>query len=395
MTRVLLLLLAVALAGCATAPALHGGDGARLLVTIHYDAADGLQGNPADRYRRPSGYGAGPTANPVLDALAAEYSMIRVTGWPMRTLGVHCEVYAVAAGTDAAALAARLAQDPRVDSAEPMHEFVTLTSGSGSKDYRPLQHALDTLEIEQAHAIASGSGVRVAVIDSGIDAAHRDLAGVVRTQRDFAGGAPASHGTEVAGIIAAREAGHVGILGVAPAAQLDDLRACRGSGAPDAPAECDSYTLAQALDFAVASRVDVINLSLVGPKDPLLARLLERAEARGISVVAAAPPAGTHDQFPASVITVIAVASAESTAGAATASIRAPGVDVLTTFPGNRYDYASGSSLASAHVSGVVALMRSLDTRLTPQQVRNLLSAHRSLSAAAVLRDEAAAVAQR
>jgi subtilisin family serine protease len=390
--RSLILLLALVLAGCATTRPVAGGGGEKLLVTIRYDASDTLQGNPTERYRRPNSYGAGPGANPVLDALAAEYSMTRVAGWPMRTLGVHCEVFEAAAGTDADALAARLAHDPRVDSAEPMRRFSTLTHGDQA--YRPLQHALDTLEIDQAHEIASGKGVRVAVIDSGIDAAHRDLTGVVRTQRDFSGGAPASHGTEVAGIIAARESDGKGILGVAPGAQLDDLRACQAGATPNAPAECDSYTLAQALDFAVASRVDIINLSLAGPRDPLLARLLDRAEAQGISVVAAAPPAGDKiDAFPTSVITVIAVASIES-AGQGT-PIRAPGVDVLTTFPGNRYDYASGSSLASAHVSGIVALMRSLDRTLTPQQVRTLLTGRSSLSAAAVLKDEAAQLAQR
>jgi subtilisin family serine protease len=234
------------------------------------------------------------------------------------------------------------------------------------------------------------------VVDSGIDANHRDLSGVVRAQKSFTDGAPAPHGTEVAGIIAARQHNGAGIMGVAPAAELVDLRACSAGAGPDAPADCDSYTLAQALDFAVGSGVDVINLSLAGPDDPLLARLLGQAEARGISVVAAAPPAGDErDRFPASVVTVIAVAESEQPAQWPASALRAPGVDVLTTFPGDRYDYGSGSSLASAHVSGVVALMRSLDRHLTPQQVRALLSARQPLSAAAVLKDEAAQVAQR
>jgi subtilisin family serine protease len=70
------------------------------------------------------------------------------------------------------------------------------------------------------------------------------------------------------------------------------------------------------------------------------------------------------------------------------ARIRAPGTDVLTTFPGGLYDYASGSSLAAAHVSGVVALARAF-RRLDPQQVRTLLTAHEHLSAQAVLADAA------
>jgi len=389
-----LLLVCLALVACASTGVVRDTGGTKLLVTIRYDAVDGLMGNAGDHYRRPNSYGAGPGADPLLDALAAEYAITRVSGWPMRTLGVHCEVFATARGSDADAVAARLAHDPRVDSAEPMRQFRTLTRNADP--YRPLQHALDTLEVDAAHVISSGAGVRVAVIDSGIDAKHRDLDGVVRTRRDFTSGPFASHGTEVAGLIAARGANGTGILGVAPLAELDDLRACRAGATPDAPAICDSFTLAQALDYAVNSRVDVINLSLAGPDDPLLARLLAGAEAQGISVVVAAPPAGdTANRFPASVSTVIAVATSEGAAQWPAGAIRAPGIDVLTTFPGDRYDYGSGSSLSSAHVSGVVALMRSLDRSLNPRQVRSLLAAHPQLSAAAVLKDEAAQVAQR
>jgi len=388
-----LLLLVLALAGCASQRPAPDAEGARLLVTIHYDAADSLHGNLSDRYRRPGGYGAGPGADPLLDALAADYAIVRVGGWPMRALNVHCEVFAAARGADADALAARLAHDPRVDSAEPLRRFRTL---SQTDPYRSLQHALDTLEVDAAHALSSGAGVRVAVIDSGIDASHPDLAGVVVGRRDFVDGPLAPHGTEVAGLIAARGANGAGIVGVAPAAELVDLRACRAGADAQSPAECDSFTLAQALDYAVTNRVDVINLSLAGPEDPLLARLIAGAEAAGIIVVAAAPPPGDErDRFPASISTVIAVASAEVSGQWPANAIQAPGVDVLTTFPGARYDYGSGSSLASAHVSGIVALMRAMDHRLGAAQARALLSAHRPLSAVAILREEAARTAQR
>lgn len=386
---------AALLAGCAT-PALRAVDagGERLLVTIHYDVVDSLHGNIGDRYRRPGGYGAGPSADPLLDALATQYSLVRVTGWPMRTLGVHCEVFAVPDGVSVDDLAAKLAHDPRVDSAEPMHRFVTL--GSDTEAYRPLQHALDALEVDAAHELSRGAGVRVAVVDSGIDGSHRDLLGSVTVRRNFTAGATAAHGTEVAGLIAARGDGGAGIFGVAPAAELVDLRACHGGSDPRGPAVCDTYTLAQALDYAVAERFDVINLSLSGPVDALLERLLAAAESRGICVVAAAVPGkSANSGFPASSPSVIAVASADAPGPWPDKAVRAPGVDVLTTFPGNRYDYASGSSLASAHVSGVVALLRSLDRNMAPSQVRALLGAHRPLSAAAVLRDAAARIASR
>jgi subtilisin family serine protease len=372
---------------CAEVPRPEG-TGERILVTIRYDAIDAMHGAAVERYHRPHDYAAGPNTDLILDALAAEYGIVRVSGWPMRSLSVHCEVYALAAGADADAVAAWVARDPRVDSAEPLRRFQTLTASAVA--FRPLQHALDELDVDHAHALSRGRGIRIAVIDSGVDAGHPDLRGAVGVRRDFASGVPAAHGTEVAGVIAARGNG-VGIVGVAPEAELLDLRACWSDGSSTDPASCDSFSLAQALDYAVTNAVDVINLSLAGPDDPLLARLLAAAESRAISVVAAAPVVNDAAHgFPTSARTVIVGICADTKGVAAAAAIRAPGTDVLTTFPGARYDYASGSSLAAAHVTGIVALARSLQRQLSPQQIRALLTEHTHLSAATVLADAAA-----
>src|SRR5678815_2145547 len=260
--RSLLLLCSLIAAVLITAGALAAEAGSdRILVTLHYDAVDQLHGDAIERYHRPHDYGAGANVDPVLNALAKEYGLVRVDGWPMRSLSVHCEVYSVAAGVDVVALAGRLAKDPRVDSAEPMSQFHTLTATG--KSYRSLQHSLDELDIDRAHALSRGRGVRVAVIDSGVDATHPDLNGAVRTRRDFASSTIAApHGTEVAGVIAARGDNGAGIVGVAPDSELLDLPACWGDGNVNAAASCDSYSLAQALDFAITSTVDVINLSL-------------------------------------------------------------------------------------------------------------------------------------
>jgi len=382
----LLLLLLLVSAGSAAEPAADAA--ARILVTIHYDAIDQMHGNTVERYHRPHDYGAGPNAGPVLDALAKEYGIVRSGGWAMRSLGVHCEVFDVPAGADAVAIAARLSHDKRVDSAEPLREFQTLTASGES--YRPLQHALDDLDVDRAHATSRGRGVRIAIIDSGVDSTHPNLSGAVNTRRDFAASAqPAPHGTEVAGIIGARSMHGGGIVGVAPDAELLDLHACWGSGG-NGPASCNSFSLAQALDYAVSNSADIINLSLAGPYDPLLARLLDAAEARSICVVVAAPPSNDAAYaFPASVASVIVVGVSDAKAPESAPRIAAPGTDVLTTFPGGRYDYASGSSLAAAHVSGVVALARALHP-LTPGQIRTLLAEHAPLSAVTILADAAA-----
>ena len=358
----------------ALAPSLAcAGGGPRLLVTLKTDATDALRGDPTAYAHRPHGYGASAHLAPTLDALARDFGLARVSGWPMRALGVHCEVFEARADADVDSIAARLMADPRVESAQPMHVYRTLTSADDP--YRSLQRGYDQLALDAAHARSRGRGVRVAVIDSGVDAAHPDLGGAVRTHRDFAPGAAAPHGTEVAGVIAAREHNGVGIVGVAPEAEIVDLRACA--------AECDSYALAQALDFAITERAGVINLSLAGPDDPLLARLLAVAEARGIPVVAAAAPAGSADRFPASVPTVIGVAMSEEGAGAGIVS--APGRDVFTTVPGNRYDYLSGSSIASAHVAGILALARAIDPKASPAKLREVLRSKTELNADAVL----------
>ncbi|HZP65485.1 MAG TPA: S8 family serine peptidase [Rudaea sp.] len=374
--RYLGVLLTFVFAYCADAPG--ATEAQRILVTVRTDAVDAMYGDAVERYRRPHDYRAGPTVDRVLDAIAGDYAIVRVDGWPMRALALHCEVYAIAKNADAGTIVARLSHDRRVESAQILQHFHTLTAATS---YRPLQYALDELDIDRAHGMSRGRGVRVAVIDSGIDAQHPDLRDAVRLQRDFVDGPPAAHGTEVAGVIAARRE----LVGVAPEAELLDLRACWSDGTRDS-ASCDSFGLARALDYAIANSVDVINLSLAGPDDALLTRLLAAADAHAICVIAAAPPLrDAAHAFPGSVRSVLLVSVSGDTADGA--QLSAPGVDVLTTFPGSRYDYASGSSVAAAHVSGVIALVRAIRPQTTPQQMRALLTAHARLSAATVLRD--------
>src|SRR5262249_11136688 len=150
-----------------------------------------------------------------------------------------------------------------------------------------------------------------------------------------------------------------GIIGVAPDVKLLALRACWPA---QARSVCSSFTLAKALTYALERAPQIINLSLAGPSDPLLARLLQLVLARGITVVAACRDAAC-DSFPADVPDVIAVSdvstAAESPTAAATHIIPlvAPGTDVITTMPNGTFDFVSGSSMSAAHVSGIVALL--------------------------------------
>jgi subtilisin family serine protease len=199
------------------------------------------------------------------------------------------------------------------------------------------------------------------VIDSGIEAAHPDLAGQVALNRNFVSGqslVAEQHGTGVAGIIAAKADNHIGIAGIAPGARLIGLRSCwqvRGSATGETV--CDTLSLAKAIYFAVEQHAQIINLSLSGPDDRLLRELLKVALGRGSAIVTAFDPNRPDGGFPASMPGVIAV-SDRSLAPAHSDVYIAPGRGIPTTEPGARWFIVNGSSYAAAHVSGLIALLR-------------------------------------
>ncbi len=306
---------------------------------------------------------------------AAFHGLELLRSWTMESLGEQCLVFAVASESDRAPALARLEGDRRVVQAEPVARFRTLES-PWNDTYAPLQPALAELGLAAAHRVATGRGVRIAVVDTGVDAAHPDLAANVRSTRSFVVGGEASfardvHGTAVVGVLAAGAGNGLGIVGVAPDAEIAALKACWSDPPGARSAACDSYTLARAIDFALTTRPRILGLALGGPHDPLLARLLARAEELGVLVVAAVDPTGAAP-FPASLPTVLAVA-AEGDAAAAT--LAAPGADLLSTGPLGAYDFFTGSSFAAAEAAGVAALLLERRPELAPAEVRRLLVA--------------------
>src|SRR6266480_1855943 len=138
-------------------------------------------------------------------------------------------------------------------------------AASAADPLRSQQWGLDMIQADQAHSTSTGSGVVVAVIDTGVLASHEDLAGRLVPGRDFVqqpnDDTPQDengHGTHVTGIIAADANNGKGIEGVAPSAQVMPIRVL------DANGEGDPDVVAKGIDYAVAHHVDVINLSLGG-----------------------------------------------------------------------------------------------------------------------------------
>jgi subtilisin family serine protease len=310
----------------------------------------------------------------VAQRIAAAHGLTLVTSWPIPLVGVDCFVMTVPANQSPEQVAQVLARDPEVAGAEPMHVYraQASTAPPGGREaggeaqtaeathndplYRT-QPAAQEWRLAELHRTATGRNVKVAVIDSMVDPAQPDLAGQILTLQDFVldhPRGPEQHGTGVAGIIAAVADNRIGIAGVAPQARLMALRACWQEGASGAV--CDTLSLAKALYFAIGHDAQVINLSLSGPPDPLLGRLIDVALARGMVVVGALDPNAPEGGFPASHAGVVAVSDDPATT--VPGALAAPGREIPTTQPGGRFAFVSGSSYAAAHVSGLYALMR-------------------------------------
>lgn len=313
--------------------------------------------------------------------LAQNYHLRVIFSWTLSSLGEQCVVFEVQGGRSPRDLLGRLSSDPRVGLAQTIETFQTL----GAADpYAHLQHGSQTLHLDQAHRLATGKGVRIAVVDTGVDFDHPDLRERVKRAQNFVDRGERTfttdiHGTAVAGLIAATANNDVGIVGVAPGAEIYALKACWQQPPAAREAVCNSYTLAKAVDFAITQGAQVLNFSLGGPPDPLLGRLIGHALSKGIAVVAA--DGGPSRDFPASYQGVIGILGSDDVKGEAAmldvrghvSTLAAPGVDILTTVPHGSYDFFSGSSLAAAQVSGIAALLLEKDPKLTPLQLAEII----------------------
>ena len=397
-TTTALALLLSALVGCATPPRLPGpnlvGGGLNeraerlILVTIANPGGAMLSepGSTPRGYDVIGPYAVSDQARAVTAALEREYGLQEVRAWPIAPLGVQCLVFALPPEADRAELLRRLAADRRVRVTQPMQVFdalgshdssgqlpattsTTFGASSGSlatygynDPYVGLQHGFAAIQAGAAQQWSRGEGVSIAIIDTGVEVSHPDLAGRVASARNFIDNDMTAfetdrHGTGVAGIIGADANNNLGIVGVAPAARLQIYKACQPLQPQSLEAQCNSFTLALALDAAIAAGAQIVNLSLGGPPDPLLAQLISYGQRRGMVFVGAVPEDGRLDGFPLGIAGVIAVDQTER-AGTSDAVLRAPGRDVLSLAPAGRYDFATGSSFAAAHVTGAIALLR-------------------------------------
>jgi subtilisin family serine protease len=385
----LICLLALGLAGCqsgeplrasATLPATARESPQHFVVLTIYNPVNLSPSRAASSprgYDRVGPYMAGAEARAMSRALMREYHLRESASWPIALLGVNCLVYELPPDADLAQVLASLSRDSRVESVQPLLNFET-AARPYNDPYAHLQHNMELLGVTAAQTLSRGSGVRIAVIDTGVQLNHPDLPAtlVSRNFVDNDAGAFTSdaHGTAVAGIIGAVPDNGIGIMGIAPEASLFAYKACWRAAATGVRAVCNTFTLAQAIAAAIEARADIINLSLDGPSDPLLSRLIRHAQDEGIIVVGAIPPDGQRDAFPTNIANVIAVDAIENNF-ATPDVVRAPGRDVLSLAPQSHYDFYNGSSLATAEITGVIALLRAKQSHLTAHEAQMLLIA--------------------
>jgi len=365
--------LLLALSGCATSPVQieSGAAGSspqtgqdRLIIAAIDNERSSITTRAGSSPRGYDGiqvYGASARARQVMQRLERDYDLREVTSWPIDPLHIHCAILELPPNADRGAVLANLARDARVKLAQPLQTFAT-RSQSYNDPYIGLQSGFERMDVADAHPLSRGEGVRVALIDTGADMQHPDLRGAIVKAVNFVDADNDKfrrdrHGTELAGVIAAVANNREGIVGIAPGARLMIFKACWQLEPDQDAARCNSFTLAQGLVAALDAHAQVVNLSLGGPDDPLLHSLIREGMRRGILFVGAAPAgAGSQTDQLTQQSGVIEVDSAESQPQA-DARLYAPGREILTLMPGGRYDFASGSSLATAHVTGAVALM--------------------------------------
>jgi len=316
-----------------------------------------------------------------LESMARRYNLTRLESIDLPLIGSTVYRWRVSGRRSVADIIGTIEdQHAVIASAQPNYVFrlqEDATKNSPRTGDDGAQYALGKLQIDQAHRLATGKNVPIAVIDSEIDGKHPDLDGTAMKRFDALGGEqkPHQHGTAMAGAIAA----HGKLVGVAFGPQLLAARAF-----DDTPGEAKgtSFAIYKSLQWAADNSARVVNMSFAGPIDPLLHRMLAAAYGKGIVLIAAAGNAGPNSAplYPAADADVIAVTATDASDGlykmanrGQFIAVAAPGVDVLALAPGESYQVTTGTSVAAAEVTGIVALLLELKPSLTPADIRTIL----------------------
>ena len=339
----------------------------------------------------PAIHGLTETPEQLLPATVSEERPVRVVTTSVDAGGKPVVKVTTATSRTAAAAAVKAGQSARGAVGVELDAVATASEvPTGSDTYRSQQWDFSKISVATAWTKSTGAGVVVAVLDTGVDAKHPDLAGNLVAGYDAVantGGAttdPNGHGTHVAGTIAAVTGNGTGISAIAPAAKIMPVRVLGSNGS--------GYMsdTAEGIIWAADHGAKVINMSLGSTsKVTAVSNAIAYARGKGVVVVAAAGnerAQGSPTSYPGADAGVIGVAATDSADRVASYSnagsyvdVAAPGSGILSTYPtalGGRTGYASmnGTSMASPHVAAVAALLKAYQQSLTPDQVESALT---------------------
>ena len=279
------------------------------------------------------------------DALARRHGLVRVASQHFRLINATIGLFRVTDGSPIEVARRKFAGAPGVRSAQLnlIHHLQDQKAVATEGD--PAQYALAKLRLPQAHTLASGANVTIAVIDSGIDVRHPELLNSIADNFERSAAmaaripmAPASPARSSHSAADGRAAG-------------PDPGICAFGATPNG-AESTTYVILRALDYGALHGAQIINMSFAGPKDPLIERGIGAAAARNIVMIAASGNAGPKSPplYPAANANVIAVSATDAQDRLFTASNRgghiavaAPGVDIFLPAPDEKYQMTSGT----------------------------------------------------
>jgi hypothetical protein len=312
------------------------------------------------------------------DQLARRHGLARMESQNFPLVGATIGLFRITDRRSFETASRDLGTDASIRSVQPNFRYLLQDQKAALTEGDPAQYVVAKLRLPQAHTLARGANVTIAVIDSGIDAKHPELLNSIADSFDALGSkeGPHVHGTGIAGAIVA----HARLIGSAPEARILAIRAF---GTAPKGAESTSYVILKALDYAALHGAQIVNMSFAGPKDAMIERSIAATAARGIVMVAASGNAGPTSPplYPAANPNVIAVSATDAQDRLFAASNRgnhialaAPGVDIFLPAPDEKYQMISGTSFSAAYVSGLAALVLERNPALKPEQVRAILT---------------------
>lgn len=307
--------------------------------------------------------------------LIARENLLRLDTRTFVLPGVTVHRYQITDGRSVPSVIAALESSTAIVNAQPNYTY-QLTQ---SDDQKVTQYANDRLRVAETHNLTKGAGAKIAVIDTAIDITHPEFAGAeIKTVNvaDTIDVNVDSHGTSMAGILSASGR----LTGISPDSAILGIAAF----SKDATGKTfgNTWTISESLSIALEQNARILNLSFAGPADPLVEDGMNGAARRGMFPIAAAgnAGAGAAPLYPAayqSVFAVTAVDASDNIYNQANQGdyieFAAPGVQVVTLNNKNGFGVSSGTSVATAYFSGLVALILSTNPSLTFDSLRDVL----------------------